>query len=306
MRELYAEYRAFARPKGKERFDSVASELAALTQFVPVYKALEGQESKDADLQWIGSKLAVWEVTTAYPAVFQAAISPAEPAVRREMYEMIYSYIVRRGICLLGAKNLNNVFQRVVASFLKGGVSLETLADSLLEQGGTAGRFPTDSEFRGAILETAVYGRLNNPRLGDVLWELELASRSDKMEDVSRPVGLWVEHVMPQSWSANWPLPTGLELPHYSSDPDEISLISGRQRLINTLGNLTLTTSGLNISLGNETFEAKREKLKKNTLLAFNQEIIGKQCWTEVDIEARGAKLAEMAITRWSRPASIK
>jgi len=45
MRELYAEYRAFARPKGRERFDSVASELAALTQFVPVYRALEGQEA---------------------------------------------------------------------------------------------------------------------------------------------------------------------------------------------------------------------------------------------------------------------
>lgn len=51
MRELYAEYRAFARPKGRERFESVASELAALTQFVPVYKALEGQESDDTDLQ---------------------------------------------------------------------------------------------------------------------------------------------------------------------------------------------------------------------------------------------------------------
>jgi hypothetical protein len=304
MRELYAEYRAFARPKGKERFDSVAAELAALTQFVPVYKALEGQETDDLDLRWIGSKLAVWEVTTAYPAVFQVAISPAEAAERRQMYEMIYSYIVRRAICLLGAKNLNNVFQKVVGSFLKGGATLRTLADALLEQGGTAGRFPTDTEFRGAVLETAIYGRLNNPRLGDVLWELELASRTAKMEDMSRPGGLWVEHVMPQSWSENWPLPTGVELPHYSSDPDEISLISRRQRMINTLGNLTLTTSGLNISLGNESFKAKREKLKKNTLLALNQEIVGKDSWTEIDIETRSAKLAELAIALWPRPAS--
>jgi hypothetical protein len=305
MRELYAEYRAFARPKGKERFDSVASELAALTQFVAVYKALEGQQNDDPDLQWMGSKLAVWEVTTAYPAVFQIAISTAENTDRREMYEIIYSYIVRRAICLLGAKNLNNVFQKVVGSFLKKGVTLNILAESLLEQGGTAGLFPTDAELRGAILETAIYGRLNNPRLGDILWELELTTRSAKMEDISRPAGLWVEHVMPQSWSENWPLPTGVELPHYSSDPDEISLISRRQRLINTLGNLTLTTSGLNISLGNETFEAKREKLRRNTLLASNQEIIAKDGWTEVDIEARAAKLAEMAIARWPRPASI-
>lgn len=222
------------------------------------------------------------------------------------MYETIYSYIVCRAICLLGAKNLNNIFQKVVGSFLKGGATLRTLADALLEQGGTAGRFPTDAEFRGAIMETAIYGRLNNPRLRDVLWDLELASRSAKMEDVSRPAGLWVEHVMPRSWSENWPLPTGLELPHYSSDPDEVSLISRRQRLINTPGNLTLTTSGLNISLGNETFDAKREKLRKNTLLASNQEIIGKESWTETDIEARGAKLADLAIDRWPRPVSIE
>jgi uncharacterized protein with ParB-like and HNH nuclease domain len=303
MRELYAEYRAFARPKGKERFDSVASELAALTQFVPVYKALEGQQTDDPDLEWMGSKLAVWEVTTAYPAIFQIAISAAETSERRQMYEVIYSYIVRRAICLLGAKNLNNVFQRVVASFLKRGVALKTLADALLEQSGTAGRFPADDEFRGAVLETAIYGRLNNPRLVDVLWELELATRSAKMENIGRPAGLWVEHLMPQSWSTNWPLPTGQELPHYSSDPDEISLIGRRQRMINTLGNLTLTTSGLNISMGNETFDAKREKLRKNTLLASNQEIISKDCWTEADIEERGSKLAEMAIARWSRAA---
>jgi hypothetical protein len=263
MRELYAEYRAFARPKGKERFDSVASELIALTQFVPVYKGLEGQETEDADLRWIGEKLAAWEVTTAYPAIFQIEISTPRAPERRQMYEIIYSYIVRRAVCLLGAKNLNNVFQKVVGSFLKGGATISTLTDALLEQGGSAGRFPTDEEFRSAILETAIYGRLNNPRLGDVLWELELASRSTKMEDVARPAGLWVEHVMPQSWSENWPLPTGLELPNYSSDPEVVSLISRRQRLINTLGNLTLTTSGLNIWLSNETFDAKREKLEE-------------------------------------------
>lgn len=302
MRELYAEYRAFARPKGKERFDSVSGELAALTQFVPVYKALEGQDGDDLDLRWIGQKLAVWEVTTAYPAIFQVAIGSIEACERRQMYEVIYAYIVRRALCLLGAKNLNNIFQKVVGSFLKNGVTLATLADALLEQGGTAGRFPSDAEFRTAIMETAIYGRLNNPRLGDVLWELELASRSAKMEDLGRPSGLWVEHVMPQSWSGHWPLPTGLELPHYSSDSAEISLISRRERLINTLGNLTLTTSILNISLGNETFDAKREKFKENTLLALNQEIIGKEGWTETDIEARGAKLADMAIARWPRP----
>ncbi len=302
MRELYAEYRAFARPKGKERFDSVASELKALTQFVPAYKTLEGEENHDRDLAWLGGKLAIWEVTTAYPAIFQIAIAPLASEERRTMYEMIYSYIVRRALCLLGAKNLNNVFQRVVGTFLKDGVSPAVLAGALLDQSGTAGRFPADEEFLAAVLGTPIYGRLNNPRLGDVLWELELRSRSVKMENVPRPPSLWIEHIMPQSWSEKWPLPDGSELPQYSSDPEVISLISRRQRLINTLGNLTLTTDLLNIALGNDTFATKREKLKENTLLAVNQWIAARQGWTEQDIEQRGLMLGQMALAAWPRP----
>jgi hypothetical protein len=304
MRELYAEYRSFARPKGKERFDSVASELKALTQFVPVYKGLEGEDSNDANLSWIGGKLSTWQVTTAYPAIFQMAIADATSEQRRAMYEIIYSYIVRRALCLLGAKNLNNVFQRVVASFLRDGARPEVLAAALLDQSGTAGRFPTDEELKAAITGLQIYGRLDNPRLGDVLWELELKTRTTKMEDVPRPASLWIEHVMPQSWNEHWPLPDGSELPHYSSDPQIISLISLRNRLIGTLGNLTLTTDLLNISLGNENFEAKRAKLRKNTLLASNQWIVEQDEWSEADIQARGEMLADMAVERWKRPFS--
>ena len=55
MRELYAEYRAFARPRGRPRFPNVQEELDALLQFVPVYLGLEG-EGDNADLSWIGGK----------------------------------------------------------------------------------------------------------------------------------------------------------------------------------------------------------------------------------------------------------
>jgi uncharacterized protein with ParB-like and HNH nuclease domain len=301
MRELYAEYRAFARPKGKERFETVADELHALTQFVPVYKALEGQHTDDNDLGWIGKKLLVWEVTTAYPAIFQIAVATIDPSEKRAMYQTIYSYIVRRALCLLGAKNLNNVFQRTVAAFLKNGTSADVLAASLLDQTGPAVRFPNDEEVRSSILNNGLYGRLNNPRLGDILWELELNRRTSKMEKVERPENLWIEHIMPASWDANWPLPDGSDLPLYSSEPEMADLVSERDRLINTLGNLTLITSGLNISLGNESFEAKCAKLNDNTLLALNQWIVARPRWTEDEIRERGANLAEAAVTIWPR-----
>lgn len=304
MRELYAEYRAFARPKGHERFSTVADELRALTQFVPVYKGLEGEESSDPDISWLGNKLSIWEVTTAYPLVFQIALAVQDSAERRQMYRMIYSYIVRRAVCLLGAKNLNNVFQRAVATMLRDGVSQERLTDYLLEQPGTAGRFPTDEEFATAIRSNGLYGRLNNPRLGDILWELELRSRSSQMEDIQRPPNLWIEHILPQSWSTNWPLPDGTELPLYSADPQVADLASTRRQKVDTLGNLTLTTDSLNISMGNEDFSAKLAKLKKGTLLSLNQWVLARASWSELEIEERGAYLAELATSVWPLPPS--
>lgn len=302
MRELYAEYRSFAKPQGRERFESVAEELRALTQFVPAYTTLEGINSEDRDLSWIGQKLAAWEVTTAYPVLFQITVSVADPEMRREMYEILYSYVVRRAICFLGAKNLNNVFQRIVASFLRDGVQPETLARGLLDLSGTAGRFPSDEEFVTAIKENQVYGRLNNPRLGDVLWELEIACRSTRTEKLERPESTWIEHIMPRSWSANWPLPDGSELPRYSADPEVSDLVSQRHRLVDTLGNLTLVTDILNIAMGNEGFETKKQELAKHSLLCLNQEITAKESWTETEIRERANLLAGLATDRWQRP----
>lgn len=295
MRELYAEYRAFAKPKGIERFPNVGDELKALTRYVAAYRTLEGEVAADTHLAWLGRKLATWEVTTAYPVAFQIATSPAEREERRSLYQLLYSFIVRRGICELGAKNLNNVFQRLATTFLRDGVSLDVAVGALLEATGTAGRFPSDEELRAAIVSRPLYGRLNNPRLTDTLWELELAMRTGHMERTDRPDGLWVEHVMPRSWGANWPLP-----PHAPENREGVS--DARYKAIDTLGNLTLVTSGLNISMGHECFDSKREKLGEHTLLLMNKRICDKDHWDEATIQARGEELAALAISIWKRP----
>ena len=56
LRELYAEYRAFARPRGQSRFDTVEAELDALLRFNSTYESLERLEG-DPDLSWLGSGL---------------------------------------------------------------------------------------------------------------------------------------------------------------------------------------------------------------------------------------------------------
>ncbi len=301
MRELYAEYRAFTKPKGKERFKNVSDELMALTRFMDAYQTLEGQKLEggkvtDDDLARFGRKLAAWETTTVYPAVFQIATAPIDPAECKAILDLLYSYIVRRSVCELGAKNLNNVFQRLATLFLRDGVSLAIATVALLEPVGPAGRFPTDVDFRGAIIDNPLYGRLTSSRLADFLWEIEFASRTGFMEKIERPAGLWIEHVLPQSWDLKWPLPGNAEVA-----PETVRV--NRDRIINTLGNLTLVTDSLNISLGNKDFTAKRVKLRGNTLLAMNQWICDQDTWGEKEIAERAVRIANLAVSIWRRPA---
>jgi uncharacterized protein with ParB-like and HNH nuclease domain len=77
LRELYAEYRSFTRPKGEPRFKTAEEELETLLRFAPIYENLE-DGTGDISLGVLGAKLQVWEVATAYPLVFAIAASNAQ------------------------------------------------------------------------------------------------------------------------------------------------------------------------------------------------------------------------------------
>lgn len=303
MRELYAEYRAFARPKGTPRFAKVEDELIALTRYAPAYKTLEGETRDGSALAWLGSKLATWEVTTAYPVAFQVADAGVHEAEAHIIYKMLYSYVVRRAVSGLTAKNLNNVFQRVGTKFLKDGPSAQSFAEAFSDQTGTAVRFPTDDEFRLAFMTNPFYLWFSKGgRLPDILWELELASRSKFTDGSNRPDNLWVEHVMPQTWHTNWPLPDGRYLDRANASGSELTLISDRDALIQTVGNLTLATDRLNISIGNSSFSSKQASFASESLLALNKWFVGKNDWDENAIKERSAYLADRALAIWPSP----
>ncbi len=132
------------------------------------------------------------------------------------------------------------------------------------------------------------------PRLVDILWEFEVASRTKLSEHGQRPDGLWVEHVLPQSWGDEWPLPSGERADPISLEHETVL----RNTKLHTLGNLTLLTGGLNISSGNKSFK-KKKKFKEHTGLFLNKWFQDRGHWTETEIEERGAALAYMAVTIW-------
>lgn len=307
MRELYAEYRAFARPKGVPRFATVAEELDALLRYAPIYRTLEGEPelgagAPDADLLWIGRKLATWEVGTAYPLIFLVAGADIPAGEKVAIYRLIYAYLVRRAICGLTAKNLNKTFQRIASHLLSDGVSASGFSAALAEQTGPAVRFPDDAEVKTAVRTHPIYRNiLRSERLQDILWELEMARRTKFNVATARPALMSVEHILPQSWMREWPLPDGRTAPLdrvTGADQAMLEAISARERIIHTLGNLTLITVPGNIVASNSAFEAKREWLKKS-LLALNLEVLERPAWNEGEIEARAARLGDLAIQVW-------
>ena len=308
VRELYAEYRAFIRIKGQPRFASVRDELAALVRYAPAYERLERPGTASAPLETLGRRLALWEVTTLYPVALCVEVSDAAPEEKAAIYELLYSYVVRRGVCALPSKSMNNTFQRVVGLLLKDGVSVTTFARAFADQTGPAARFPSDDEFRRALYENRIYAQFPGKmgRLVDMLWNLELASRTSFQVDDVRPSSLSIEHVLPQSWWEHWPLADGTRVPKDRSGlaVGQMEAALKRDHTLHTLGNLTLVTVPLNPSLSNADFIAKQGPLA-DSLLALNTAFRKITSWDEGAILARAERLGDLAVRIWRACPSV-
>ena len=98
---------------------------------------------------------------------------------------------------------------------------------------------------------------------------------------------------MPQEWHKNWPLPKGKQT-------DE--LVEIRNKVIHTLGNLTLLTEKLNPSVSNSAWPIKKEKIKDDSILLLNKQLEIYKTWSEKTIKARGLELFNLAQKIWPAP----
>ncbi|UZE49802.1 DUF262 domain-containing protein [Rhodopseudomonas sp. P2A-2r] len=308
LRELYAEYRSFTRPKGKVRFATVGEELDALIAFRPIYKSLE-VGGGDPSLERLGLKLNLFEVSTVYPFVFRVSVSDIATEEKDRIYNLIYSYLVRRTLCGLTPKNLNKTFARIVSDTIENGVSVSTFLSSFSRQKGDTVRFPDDNEFRAAFLNAPAYQLTKRKeRLAEILWDLEIAARNKYSVNTPRPESMSVEHILPQTWTKHWSLPDGRMAPSdklTGADQSMLNAIRVRDSSLHTMGNLTLITVPANSTASNKAFSEKRAWLKQS-LLALNVPLFERDSWHEEAITSRSKMLADTAIEIWPGPDSIQ
>jgi hypothetical protein len=209
------------------------------------------------------------------------------------------SFLVRRMVCRLTTKDYNRLTLDLAEVLQKQGIESpdEVIVEFLRQQTAESREWPNDERLISSFLTLPVYRLLTRGRLRLVLEGIEGALRTSKAEEQTVPHNLTIEHVMPQAWRAHWPAPAG------EAGPELAAL--DRDRLVRTIGNLTLVNNRLNPDLSNGPWNKKREGLGKHSVLFLNKELLDESKvdgWDESTILERGERLARLAAQVWPGP----
>lgn len=254
-------------------------------------------------------KLDATPSTTVYPLLlylFGLGLKELPVAQRVEILEMIESYIMRRMIVGLTPKTYNQTFVRMLQAVANGDPTQANhnciVRGFLTNLSGDSQLWPDDEKVSSALADEDLYRpnrQLGKNKVKIILESLEATMRSPYREDSDVPRNLTIEHLMPQRWEKNWPLPTNLE----GLERDEAE--KKREASINRIGNLTLVTSEFNATLSNGSWQQKQDKIKSISKLELNAEFSEIEEWNEEKIDDRSRRLAKIAIKKWPGPSKI-
>jgi hypothetical protein len=197
-------------------------------------------------------------------------LDPEEPAISEEQLtkalDVVESWMVRRMLTRATTKNYNSVVAEMITQVRKGDRARagDVIEEYLAAQTSESSYWPDDDEIRRELRELLAYRRLRRGRLRMVLEAIEDYSRGWKGgrpglggERVAR--GQYaIEHVMPRRWATHWQRAEG---PNGKTE---------RDRLIHTMGNLTLLNGRLNSKVSNAAWlgeEGKRQGLEGHDVL---------------------------------------
>jgi len=231
-------------------------------------------------------------ITTAYPLLLFIYREVTDITERTNILKLLESYLVRRNICRLTTKNYNNIFISIIKKLMKQRdegekISVDSIRDILSSFTEETNKFPDDGELKAAFKESA----LSNQNVREILYLIALYQKASPLADVGKLslLSYSVEHMMPVKWQQNWPI----------SDLDEQKK-AARDKVLKTLGNLTLVTKRLNSKLSNDAWDEKKETLRKYSSLNITIDYLDGG-WEEARIDSRAKDLAELAVQMWVR-----
>lgn len=224
--------------------------------------------------------------------------------VLKRVATALESYLIRRTVVGRTAAALNRMIVEILSA-LRATDSIETGSEIIIghlkKQQAHTRIWPPDEDFRHEFCNRPLYGRMARRKVAMLLRALdEKLKESSLTEQVSIDYGkLSIEHIMPDHWQTeNWPLPK----------VDGASVAEERNKLLHTMGNLTLVTPNLNSKMADKSWENKRKELQKHSGLFLNKDLCEQnspEVWDEDAIMNRASRLAEIAIQIWPSPDSF-
>jgi hypothetical protein len=288
---IYTTYRQFVLD---DKHSKASDHLEDLQKCADIYKQINNLPRNTRigiSLSWLD----ILGVTTVYPFLLElfSRYELDNPEIEKTLI-YIESYLVRRMVCVLTTRGYNRTFLDLLSVFSKNSSSIsKAVFETLSAFDAESNRWPGDLEYKHSWVGRPLYNLLRKQRLNLILESLERALHTKFTEDIDIKRNLTIEHVMPQEWRKHWPLPV-------DSSPDELEI--NRNRLVHTIGNLTLLTNKLNPSVSNSDWNTKKNSIKKHSILLLNKHLEDYPSWNEKDIETRAEQLFKLATQIWPAP----
>jgi hypothetical protein len=196
--------------------------------------------------------------------------------LRRDILDMLESFLIRRFICGVATSGLTKVFPALYAQARRAPSLVDGVRLVLRDRS-----FPRDQEFGEQFASAKIYGGDRSAKAKLILDRLELSFAHKEPLDLG---ALTIEHVMPRT-------PTDWWRRHLGEDWEAV-----HEQWLDTIGNLTLT--GYNSELSNSEFPAKKAHLQASHV-ELNKYFAAVETWDEQAIARRGEALAERALGIW-------
>jgi len=294
LEKLYKEYKNWLKnkdSKGKKDF------LESLKIYSDIYYQIpEGEELNEFSYSEYEKRffhvIENLSVTTVYPLILFLYKEISNKELPNYLY-FLESYIVRRNICKLTTKNYNNLFISILQKLINikdenGLFTFEDYKNIFYNFTDETNLFPDDSLFVESFKESI----LINQNSKEILYCIALYQKNNELNDVTKlsSSNFSVEHIMPKMWEENW-----------SMDNMSEQAKLERDKLLLTLGNLTLITKKLNSKMKNDSWNNKKETLRKYSSLQMTTDYLMINNWEESAIEKRANDLAKLAVEIWDR-----
>lgn len=258
--------------------------LKELRYYAEIFGALVYGSDRYSDrINKLLYRLRVLNQTTCYPFLLHVFDDYHQGVITEETVEkilqFILAYLLRRMVCGVPSNTLRGLFTYLYNRIFKVASNKQKYYETLnkfLFTVSSKDVIPSAAEFERALQKANIYG--NNALCRFLLLDIE----NGDGKEILQAENLTIEHIMPQTLSADWS--------HIR--PEE------HEEYLHTLGNLSVT--GYNSELSNKSFAEKRDIIRENSkAVILNSDVLDKESWNVADIQARAKRLAGIVLARY-------